>query len=788
MTHADRRFFWAVLAAWILSGSISLAQDAGPSPATAEPYETIPLAPREAAPVADAPAGASARQIDEIVVTASRREQGVQEVVGGIQAFSGAELDAAGADSFEDYLTQVPGAGFRQDGSGNTKIGMRGVSNVSGNQLGTFSGSSPVGVYLNDVPIQGSGQLPDLDLYDLNRIEVLKGPQGTLYGEGAMGGAIRMIVNEASLTDSEFKAEGAASYTERASLNDGVKLAVGAPLIDEVLGFRVVASSKHDSGFIDLPNQQRKDANSSSRQSLRVLGKWQTSERLSTDVLYLKDLADFRGSPNVRPETRDEFESDIYEHEAGNSNIDIGGLTFKYDFDNLQLSAVSTLLNATRDSVFRLGLFKDLIEHNVADRTGPLGTFLDPALLIDLGFDAAQIQQEPFDNHTHDIGYSQELRLVSTAAERFNWVAGIYYQQREQRYVQTSFIYASPTPGENRQLNRVGKQPLKQISAYGEGTWTLREDLDATLGLRVFRETIGIVDRFETFGVLAIAQAAAGDPNPKYLDIDTTYSDILPKVSLSWRLTSEHMLYALASRGYRSTTPNVQVNLGVGPPLLAPDFLWNYELGAKTEWFDGHLRANLSLYRIDWTNLQASRTDEGRLGPVPVNVIYIDNIGDARIDGVDLETSLLLGQGFSLALSGGWQDGRLVRVDPASTAIPGSRVPASPRWSGTVSAGYSTDMFSDLSLSTSLSLQYVDDQASAETTPSNPTGSETAAYKKLSAQVSVDGSRWGLTLFGDNLLDEIIELQNASLVETEHFTTLGRPRTVGLRLRVNFGA
>jgi outer membrane receptor protein involved in Fe transport len=281
--------------------------------------------------------------------------------------------------------------------------------------------------------------------------------------------------------------------------------------------------------------------------------------------------------------------------------------------------------------------------------------------------------------------------------------------------------------------------------------------------------------------------AAVNDPNPKFLDVEKTYVDYLPKASVGWRITDEHMIYALASRGYRSTTPNVQVNLGVGPPLLEPDFLWNYELGLKTRWLDGLLVANVSGYRIDWKNLQASRVAEGRLGPLPVDVIYIDNIGDARIYGAEAESSLLLGEGFTVGLTGGYQDGRLVRQDPGSVAIPDSRVPNSPRWTGAVSGRYTTSPFGGLTLSAATSLQYVDDQASVEVTAKDPTGSETAAYRKLAAQVALDGERWGIALWGENLIDERIELQNASLVETEHFTTIGRPRTIGFSLRVSFG-
>jgi len=754
-------------------------------PEPPEPYaQSIPV--KTVAPAIPEPKAPKRRGvIEEIVVTATRREQNIQDVVGGIQALSGADLESQGAAGFEDYLTQIPGTGFRQDGSGNTKIGMRGVSNVSGNQLGTFSGSSPVGVYINDVPIQGSGQLPNLDLYDLNRVEVLKGPQGTLYGEGAMGGAIRMIVNEPSLESADLKAELGSSYTEYGSFNESLKLAAGMPIVDGQAGIRLVGSFKRDSGFIDLPNQERRDANDTEAASVRLLTHWQASAGLSAQLLYLKDRGELHGSPNVNPELEKPYANDIYEHEMARSDIDLGGLTLKYDFDSVQLAAVTSLMQAKRHTIFRLGLWKDLITHNVEDRIGPLSGFAD--LLVSPIFLASNYREEPFDNHTNDDGFAQELRLVSSGDQRLSWVAGLYYQRRDQHYEQTSYIYESPTPGENRQLYRRGVQPMRQVSIYGEGTYPVLSSLELTLGLRAVRESIGINDYFQTFGVLAAAQAAAQDPNPKTLNVETTYDNYLPKVSLGWHVSDDQMVYALASRGYRSTTPNVQVNLGVGPPLLKADSLWNYELGAKTQWLDGALIANGSVYYIDWKNLQASRSGDGQLGPLPISVIYIDNIGDATIKGVEMELQLALGESFSVGLAGGYQDGRLSRLGPDSLAIPGSRIPNAPEWSGTFSLGYQRPASDTLLWNANASLQYVDEQGSSEVTAKNPTGSATAAYTRLGAQLGLQGDKWGVTLFGDNLLNEAIELQNASLVGTEHFTTLGRPRTYGLRVRADFG-
>jgi len=174
--------------------------------------------------LAQAPAGVSAQPVlEEIIVTASRREQYVQDVPLSIQVMTGEELERLGRDSFEDYILTVPGASFRDQGNGAKRIGLRGISNLSGSDFGTVDSVSTIGLYLNDVAVQGTSVLPDLALYDLNRVEILKGPQGTLYGEGAMGGAIKMILNQPNLQRFEAKGEAVLSWVDDGGFNYQVR-------------------------------------------------------------------------------------------------------------------------------------------------------------------------------------------------------------------------------------------------------------------------------------------------------------------------------------------------------------------------------------------------------------------------------------------------------------------------------------------------------------------------------------------------------------------------------------
>ena len=209
--------------------------------------------------------------LEEIVVTAERRTQNQQDVPTALQAFTGRGLERRGADGFEDYVLSVPGLSFRDQGAGATRIAIRGVSNVSASDFGVTTPVSTVGLYLNDVPIQGTSQLPDLNLYDLEQIEVLKGPQGTLYGEGAMGGAIRMTLARPDPAEFSARGEVIGSFTKSGGFNNGGRAAVNIPLAQDTTALRIVGTYRDNDGFVDNVARDEDDANSSSAYSVRAL-------------------------------------------------------------------------------------------------------------------------------------------------------------------------------------------------------------------------------------------------------------------------------------------------------------------------------------------------------------------------------------------------------------------------------------------------------------------------------------------------------------------------------------
>lgn len=733
------------------------------------------------------------RKMEEIIVTAARREQDIQDVVGGIEVFTGAALEKEGADGFEDYVIKIPGVGFRKEGTGGTKLGMRGVSNISGNISGILDGSSTVGLYLNDVPMQGSSALPDLGLYDLSRVEALKGPQGTLYGEGSMGGAIKMILNSPSMEEFEAKGEYTQSETKRGGTNRSFKGAVGGPIIPSKLGVRLVLTDRSDSGYIDYTELGKKDANESEAESVRVLVNLQATEKLYAEFLYFNDKSSSDAAANVQPENREKLINSQKEDDFYDLDFNLTGLTLKYEFESVELSSVTSLLKTDSDALYPFGLTASTIDSESRPFLEAIGF-----IPVDISLSGSDISdQEEYVINTVQDGVAQELRLVSLGDQRLNWVAGIFYTDREQVYKSTLFMdpdlvtpLGAPIPGlldadtsDPRSLRRDGKQTTEQTAVYVEGTYDILSNLELTAGIRWFDETLSLHDEFEVYGIYAFVYQASSAPSKFITDVEENNEGILPKLSLAWYINEDDMVYGLISRGFRAAGPNAQFQFNVGKPIVDPDYLWNYEIGTKTQWLDGALTINASLFYLDWENFQAQRRGVGQVGALDVDTLYVDNIGDAEVKGAELQLTWLPFSGGVMGISLGYLDGEVVETVEGSNATVGGRLPNMPEIGGNVFFGYQRSIYEKYNLSFNISLQHVDSQGTIEVTDEDPEGLPTDAYNMLKANIGVEGSNWGFSIFGDNLLDENVELQQYEPFKGDVLTTIGRPKTIGLTIK-----
>jgi iron complex outermembrane receptor protein len=307
---------------------------------------------------------------------------------------------------------EVPGASYRQTGSGSTKIGLRGVSNAAATEFGAYDSAATVGIYLNDIPIQGSGVFPDLALFDLERIEVLKGSQGTLYGEGSMGGAIKMLLRTPSFTEKSAAIELNHNEVEYGDPIQVIKASVDMPLYDEKAGVRLVGTYQEAGGYVDNIARDEENYNSSIRWSARLLAAANFNDWLSGELMVLHDEVHLDAFPDVKDELC-KFKTDRVEDTYNDSNFTLTGLTLRADLGFAELTSVTSYFTNDREFQTRFGY----------------AAVLQPTIV---GQDFGAVENEPTYTKTDEEYIGEELRLVSSGDKRIVWVAGIFWRDREQ--------------------------------------------------------------------------------------------------------------------------------------------------------------------------------------------------------------------------------------------------------------------------------------------------------------------------------------------------------------------
>lgn len=730
-----------------------------------------------------------AHQLEEIVVTAAFREQNIQDVVGGAHVFGGRALDQAGATSMEDYLLEVPSVSLQKSGNGTAKIAMRGISNINVTDLGYAGGSPTTGVYLNDVAIQGSGVFPDLNIYDLSRVEVLKGPQGTLYGEGSMGGAIKMITRSPDPNQWEIRGAVSASQTEQGDDSWDGRIAVNLPLLHDRLGARIVATQRHTGGFVDYVNLNRPDADAEDARSLRATLGYRVLENLEAEYMYLHDRAEREQFPTVDVGEEESLINTREEDQFAITDFSIHALTLRWNLPFATLTSVSAVYDTYRDTRRRTPVLQ-----------GVLQTQFD-----ELGLTAPDIFTNASTRVMTDLdSFSQELRMVSFGGERLDWIAGLFFRDRNQTFDQEKredSVPEDPTglftgllggfnPLQGRQEDGFGDEEFRQYSAYGELTWHVAPQVfEITGGLRVFTEEISFFIDTQFYGIEAFLIGT----NPGNLDPETRTARIffaqslktrgvLPKLALGWHLNDDHLLYASITRGFRSGSANIYAALESGPPIIRPDYVWNKELGLKSTWLDGTLITNLAAYHINWDDIQGTVIGTAQLGIVPTDFAHLDNAGDAVVMGAEASITWLPLSDLTLSVNAGYNDARVTNPSEASAVREDSQVPNTPQLTYSGTAAYRIELPWNLEADFSATYSYIDDQLIVFESDEYDTIA-IDSYDLIKASIGLRRDKWKLQLIGDNLAD------NRAIVSISAPTpqnTIVTPRTLGLRLSYDF--
>ena len=658
----------------------------------------------------EAPA-AAATGLEEIVVTATRREERLQDVPISVLAMTQSNLDEEGLKTIDDLARLSPGLNLLRNGmssSGNyndegTDINIRGVDSAAG--------TSTTGIYIDDTPIQtrhvGFGSINAFPaLFDLDRIEELRGPQGTLFGAGAEGGAVRFLSPEPDLNRVSGLAKTDVASTEHGGVSYEGGGAFGAPIIEDKLAFRISASYRYDAGWVDRvgytlsPSAEtyappgtppptpvyngvinEANANYWETTTVRAALKWKVTDALEImpsvyyQNLHVNDTAAWWVALSD-PATQ--------QYRNGNAGVNPS-------HDPLYLSAIRIKWNLGFASLFSNTSFYARNQNAHSDYTQYLratwnyfgelaNTFPQSG---DNGYATFQDDQRNF---------YQEVRLASNdPSARLLWTGGLFYSHLYENVPENIFdptlnaetlayeaanhlqntipvcSAAFPCPGGLIYQGPTDKVVDKNIAVFGEVTFKFTDTFKATAGVRLskvdYTGTVG-----ETGPFLGFTQntSTSGSDKP-----------VTPKAVLSWQPNSDNNFYVSGTKGFRPGGPNAGVSttvcggpLGLGgfgltqvPQQFSSDSLWSYEIGSKNALFDHRLQIDLSLYYIDWRNIQQN------VYLVACGEQFTANLGKARSEGGDLQVQYRPLADLTLGLSAAYTDPRLTKNSCAGTLV-----------------------------------------------------------------------------------------------------------------------
>jgi iron complex outermembrane recepter protein len=699
-------------------------------------------------------------QLPEVIVTATKRVSTVQETSASITAVSEQDIADRGIVDFNSLAQSVPGISMRTSGPGQTEFEMRGLNSAGGN-------TSQVGFYLDETPLSSpaSAQLGkeeiDPTLYDLNRVEVLRGPQGTLYGSSSMGGTVKLVPNPPQLGTFAASGENVISdTTSGGSINHQVNGMLNLPFGDTA-ALRIVGTDNSDSGWIQrrviqegavavdsggFPNvtrpanfytaplqEQIDGANSTTIDSVRMSLLWKPTENLSITPMMMwqltqqaaPDAVDVNGNPTHPTAPALNAHWEIYDSaEPQRDRFTLGSLKIEYQFDSFSLTS------ATADWNRNTLVSQDSTEENAAAFGFPQYDYGFSAAGAPLGIgpsgpapNGPSVTEKDFTRQ-----FSEELRLTSSGTGPFQWILGYFYQDLYSEWDEWAIAPQSgPIFGGTNLYVDFQPQTIIQNSEFGEASWQFTPDLKATLGLRHYRYTLNQTN--EEYGVFTVF-GGQGNTVPFNTAASSAASGTNPKFDLSYNIDKDVLVYATVAKGFRLGGVNQPIpvapignsngvlvanecslqakilnqvcNTNVllqAPSTFSSDSVWNYEIGEKSSFLDHRLIANVSAYYERWINPQLA-TNLAGFG-------ITANGANARIVGLEAEFQALLTREWDLGVNLGYIDSKFTQ-DSAITGFPsGYAVPDIPKLTASATLRWKQPLTGNVALNGSLEGDYV---------------------------------------------------------------------------------
>ena len=744
---------------------VRLLSRGGSLPAAALLLGASAVAGAQGAPSASSSqADQSPNELQEVIVTAEKRRQPLLETPVSVTVVSGQTLERRHEVKLADYLAQIPGISVQDNGFGQVDFSIRGI------------GSSPflaptVGMEVDGVPIGSSNAAgdaalkPDIDPNDMANIQVLYGPQGTLYGDDAMGGLIEFTTVKPDLEHFSGRVEADGSQVDGGGIGSAQRAMVNLPLIDGTLAMRITGFLRHDPGFIDDVESGQQNVNDDSAKGGRVDLLWQIASNAS---LRLNALAQDGTANGDAEEILNSSYQSVNGDLKGIGRAGFNGFDSKYRF-----------YTATLDIDLGWAHLLSLSGYNTTEYDANL----DLTNVFGPIFGTPPFVLYPLQQTDGTNKFSQEIRLTSPSNQPLEWIGGLYYTREQTSFAQTLTAFDTQTNGPFPGFpTSVLSAPLlnpptafHDYAGYLTLTYHFTPKFDLEAGGRYTKETTDIPESSAT-GLIAGAPTPASSEN----DNATTFL-----ASGRYHVSENQMAYVRVASGFRPGGSN-GVLPGV-PPTYGPDKTVNYELGYKGAYLDHRLDLETALFYIDWTNIQLEALNQYSEG-------FTVNGNKAKSQGAQFSSQYLIGDGFSAQLSLTYTDAAMIGAGPASSGAPdGAALPYANRWSGSFSLEKRFPITAGWQGSAQVIYDYFGDRYGPFNSVVPPAPAEPQvfipSYSTVDFLAGISDGRYSVNLFLRNLSNArgITSLQaeggggNGDLQGT-----IITPRTIGLSLTANF--
>jgi iron complex outermembrane recepter protein len=763
-------------------------------------------------PVFAADTPSESAPIEEIVVTANKlNAQRVLDIAASIQAISGESLQAEGVSGIMGIAGEIPGLSIQDLGPGDKKYVIRGINSTGDSTTGVYYGEAVISGTNSD---DGGGFESDIRLYDMDRVEVLRGPQGTLYGASSMSGTIRFIPKSPDLNNLGGYVTLEGSETAQASGNYNINGEVNLPIIDGVLAVRMVGWKLYDSGYINQirvgtgvtgtsniapsgkpPNYQTepvaalgylKGVNDDDVGGGRAIIRFQPTDKLIIDATYTSQTETSGGSSRYTPAGTTAFHGgpiapvqgcDLCNTDVTQSpwsdNLVVFGTTITYDTGAGVLTGTTNQYNRRTDFSF--------------DSTPVLVSFDIP------------VPAETFEPRDRKVT-SSEVRYASAFDSPVNFVAGVY-REYDQQFLSVDVIGTNglglPTgpfcnnnscdaltyPGVGTTFfGRTDERQTTSYAGFGEATWKITDAWTAVAGIRYFTESLeGVQVQTHPFGGFPPGPTLVPLPDP-----NETFNKITWKANLSYKFSDGLLGYGTVSTGFRSGGLNaVSEPFEPIPAAYSPDSLINFEVGAKGRLFDGLFDYQADVYFIRWSNIQVQETTpDGAF-------VYQGNAGEAKVKGVEFEFTAHPITYLTASFAGSYQDAYLSQGATAAQyklnptlGLTGDTIPNVPKYQLNLGLNYRRPIGNGWDGMVATDVTYRD--AVDSYFSSNSFNIPLAPYTLVGLRTGVIEGPWSVTAFARNLTNKRAQVSAINSSQDPDALLTVQPRTIGLTMTRKF--